>query len=650
MRFLISPLLLMIFVAGAVSAANDPPDWVKEAAGRRTPEYGVKVTSVVLLQEESVTVDGDGKRLMRERGVVKILQPGGEKFSAIRTYNSKSGRIRDFQGWLTPPSGKTSVYGKDRIVDVAVTEGLYEELRMKVLECGSTPPGSIFAWEVTEEEKTLFTQYQYQFQERLPVLVSRFSLTIPAGWEFKATMLNQEPIEPKTSGGSTTWELRDLPSIEKEEYSPSLSAMAPRIAVSYFPPAENPAGLRGLKDWTAVSSWLTGLVDPAAELNEPVRTKAAQLTAKASSEIEKIRAISAFVQQTRYVAVSLNVTRGGGYTPRRSDEVLAKNYGDCKDKATLMRALLKAIGIEAYLVTISADDRTHVRPEWASPMQFNHAIVAVRVSAATTAPTVVETKTLGRLLMFDPTDSITPVGDLTLDEQGSYALVVAAAGGALIQMPVLSAAANRIESNIEATLDTTGRLNARIQRRYYGQSAVTLRATEKLEGAAELKKRFERSYSRRLPATSLTSVSTDAHPEESFLNLALNLAADRFGQVMQGRLFVVRPGLLTSGGEYFFTSKQRTAPVKLEAGLRRDSIVIKLPDGFKLDEVPPPAKIQSPYGTLEASWIVKDGEIVMQETLEILETIVPAADYSKVRDFFDLVAGTHNAPVVLVRN
>jgi len=237
-----------------------------------------------------------------------------------------------------------------------------------------------------------------------------------------------------------------------------------------------------------------------------------------------------------------------------------------------------------------------------------------------------------------------------LDEQGSYALVVAAAGGALIQMPVLSAAANRIESNIEATLDTTGRLNARIQRRYYGQSAVTLRATEKLEGAAELKKRFERSYSRRLPATSLTSVSTDAHPEESFLNLALNLAADRFGQVMQGRLFVVRPGLLTSGGEYFFTSKQRTAPVKLEAGLRRDSIVIKLPDGFKLDEVPPPAKIQSPYGTLEASWIVKDGEIVMQETLEILETIVPAADYSKVRDFFDLVAGTHNAPVVLVRN
>ncbi len=103
-------------------------------------------------------------------------------------------------------------------------------------------------------------------------------------------------------------------------------------------------------------------MDPAAELNESVRAKALQLTANASSEIEKIRALAKYVQDTKYVAVSLNVTRGGGYTPRRADEVLAKNYGDCEDKATLLRALLKAVGIDAYLVPITADDRTYVRP------------------------------------------------------------------------------------------------------------------------------------------------------------------------------------------------------------------------------------------------------------------------------------------------
>jgi transglutaminase-like putative cysteine protease len=649
MRRFIAPLLLMMSTATVVRAANDPPDWVREAVARRTPEYGVKVTSAILLQEESLTVEPDGKRVMRERGVIKVLQPGRGSVRAMRPYNSKSGKIRDFQGWLISPAGKATAFGKDRIIDIAVTEGLYEELRMKVLDSGSDPPGSIFAWEVIEEEKSVFTQYQYQFQERLPVSVSRFSLTLPAGWEFNASIINRDPIEGKTAGNSTTWELLDLPAIEREEHSPSLSAMAPRVVVSYFPPRENAAGLRGLKDWTAVSSWLTTLMDPAAELNEPVRAKALQLTANASTEIEKIRAIAAFVQQTKYVAVSLNLTRGGGYTPRRADEVLAKNYGDCKDKATLMRALLKAVGIEAYLVPITADDRTYVRAEWASPMQFNHAIVAVRVSDSITLPTVVETKTLGRLLIFDPTDSITPVGDLPLEEQGSYALIVAGPNGVLAQMPVLSAVANRIESNIEASIDATGRLNAKVQRRYHGQSAVSVRATEKLEGAAELKKRFEGSYARLLPASSISALSTAGNSEESLLNVNLDLAADRFGQVMQGRLFVIRPGLLTSGGEYFFTSKTRKSPVELEADLRHDSIVIKVPEGFKLDELPPPAKIASPYGTLEATWTVKDGQIVMQETLEITETVVPASDYAKVRDFFELVAGAHNAPVVLVK-
>jgi hypothetical protein len=77
--------------------------------------------------------------------------------------------------------------------------------------------------------------------------------------------------------------------------------------------------------------------------------------------------------------------------------------------------------------------------------------------------------------------------------------------------------------------------------------------------------------------------------------------------------------------------------------------VIKIPEGFKLDELPPPTKLKSPYGILEATWTVKDGQIVMQETLETSETVVPPSDYVKVRDFFELVAGAHNAPVVLVK-
>jgi len=272
---------------------------------------------------------------------------------------------------------------------------------------------------------------------------------VPAGWEVRGTVFNHAPLEPSIAGNTYTWELRDLPWIEHEHYSPDLHAVAPWLGVT-FTPGENKAGLTPLKDWSAVSAWQGGFYDPPAEPSDPIRNKAAELTHGLTGEIDKIRAIAAFAQQVNYVAVMTNVMRGGGYTPHPAADVLARNYGDCKDKATLMRALLKAAGIESYATTIYAGDRTFVRPEWPSPEQFNHAIIAVRVSPETNLPTVIQHPRLGRLLIFDPTDPDTPLGDLPEDEQGSRALVVAGAQGDLVEMPLLPANANRVESTVEA--------------------------------------------------------------------------------------------------------------------------------------------------------------------------------------------------------
>lgn len=649
MRALFIPFLLL---GPAVCFAADPPppDWALQAAAIAPPSFPARVSSVTVLHEETVTVDPDGRRVMRERGAIRILQPGNERLEAYRTYNTKNGRIRDFQGWLIPPSGKPIPYGKNRIIDAALSQRYtYDEARAQILECGTAPPGSVFAWEVTEEEKTLFTQYPYAFQEQSPVLTSRFVLNLPPGWEVKATVFNRNKFDPQVSGNSYTWELRDLPWIEREAHSPSLAALAPRLAVSYFPPADNRAGLQGLRDWAAVSSWLSTLVDAPAQVTETIRAKAAELTADAPGQIDKIKAIAKFVQQTNYVEVALNITRGGGYTPHPANETLTRNYGDCKDKATLMRSLLKAAGIDSWLTVITSNDRTYVRPEWASPMQFNHAIVALRVSDAVQLPTVIENPSLGRLLIFDPTDPITPVGDLPRSEQGSHALVIAGSQGALLTMPSLPPAANRIESSVRGMLGPDGHLDAEIQRTYFGQAAVPLRGVEVLQGAEELKKRFEQEFGRRVAGTTVSGFKTGPQPAENGIAVTLQLGVQRFGQNMQGRLFIVRPGLLTSGGDYLFTSKQRTAPVKLEADMRRDTIRIGIPEGFKLDELPEPAKIESPYGTLNARWAVKDGEVVMEQTLEIRTVIVPAAEYPAVREFFERLGGAESAPVLLVR-
>src|SRR5258708_16305854 len=99
-----------------------------------------------------------------------------------------------------------------------------------------------------------------------------------------------------------------------------------------------------------------------------------------------------------------------------------------------MRAMLKAINIQGYLVSIVAGDPSYVRAEWPSPQQFNHCIIAIRIGDGTQAPSVANHPTLGRLLIFDPTDDNTPAGDLPQHEQGSLALVIAGDAGALLKM------------------------------------------------------------------------------------------------------------------------------------------------------------------------------------------------------------------------
>lgn len=646
-------LALLLVVGGSLLAKDSPPPaWVHEAAAIAPQEFPAKVSSVVLFHEEHLTVAPDGKWFATERGAIKVLQSGHHNISAWRAYNTKTGRIRDFRGWLILPSGKETEYQKNSILDQALSsEYTYDEGRAKRLECDpDAPPGSVFAYEVTQEEDTVFTTYPYTFQDSEPVAVSRFVLSLPPAWEMRASMFNHDQVQPKVEGDTYTWELRNLPWIEAEAHSPGFESIAPWMGVTYFPGSGASAALHALKDWAAVSQWLSGFMDPPAEPTAAVRAKSRELTQGSMSEMDKIRAIAAFAQQTNYVEVAMNLTKGGGYAPHSADQVLTRNYGDCKDKAGLMRSLLKASGLEAYTVAIFSGDREYVRPEWPSPNQFNHAIVAVKVSAETSAPTVINHPKLGRLLIFDPTDPVTPVGDLPSDEQASYALVVAGSDGDLVKMPQLPLSSARIERTVDARMDESGNLAAHVVTEYFGQSGSFVRYLTSHGGMDKLTQNLERSYSRQLGGVTLEKISPADHTPDNRMELALDLGVGRFGQFMQQKMLVFKPGVLTPDSDYAFSNKERKLPVRLESRMRKDAVVIQVPAGYSIDELPDPVDLASPYGVYHAIWKASGGSVTFEQSLEIKDTLATAAEYGKVKDFFDTVLGGQSAAVILLKH
>ena len=104
-----------------------------------------------------------------------------------------------------------------------------------------------------------------------------------------------------------------------------------------------------------------------------IQARAAELTKGLTSEEEKLRALYNFVS-TRYHYVSLSFGIGR-YQPHPAEDVFENEYGDCKDKHTLLATLLKAAGYDAWPALMNATPRSN--PDVPSPGQFDHVITVV---------------------------------------------------------------------------------------------------------------------------------------------------------------------------------------------------------------------------------------------------------------------------------
>jgi transglutaminase-like putative cysteine protease len=160
-----------------------------------------------------------------------------------------------------------------------------------------------------------------------------------------------------------TWEATDLPKIKGEPNMPGLSEVTPYVHISTF------------RDWQALGDWYWGLVQDQFVLDKNVKEKVAELVEGKETVAEKVLAIHNWVlKNTRYIALEFGIH---GHKPYKASKVFARGYGDCKDKASLIVAMLAEAGIGADLVLIRTVDKGAVEPFPVSLAVYNHAIVYV---------------------------------------------------------------------------------------------------------------------------------------------------------------------------------------------------------------------------------------------------------------------------------
>ena len=624
--------------------AEDLPPWLKSLTTLSVPSYPAKVNSVVLFNEESTSALDSGRLSTTTRTAIKLLNRQGGDILFFDEYDSETGKVRDFKGWMISPSGKVKKFDKGEIVDVAcVDNDVYNECRRRAVSGrNDAEAGAVFAYESVIEYESFSNQIRFRFQDSPPVLQSKLTISVPPGWEVKSQSFNGAPSDATHSGSSYSWRMENLAPLELETASPSVLSLVPWVGVSLIPAA----GKRPPASWQEAAKQLAELNAGQFEPGDALAAKARSLVEGAKTEMDKIRAIGRFTQQVNYVSVQVNLAKGGGYRPHPAAEIFQKLYGDCKDKANLTRAMLKAVGIDAYPVAIFSGDRTHVAEEWPSLGAFNHAISAIRISPETQAPAVIEHPRLGRLLFFDPTDPYVPPGYLPDHEQASLALVGAAETGDLVRAPAGKVESRARERQVEAVLNADGSLTGKFTDRRTGEERSSAVSSYRATTKPEYSKWIERWVGSSIPGASVANL--DVQDNESDFVLKAQFASQRFGQRPQQRMFIFKAALLTHG-DLRLTEKTRKYPVVLDADALSETVRIQIPAGMKVDELPDAIKIDSPFGRYEATWKAEPGTVIFTRTLEMPAQTVPVGQYAQLRKFLDTVTSSEEAPTVLMQ-
>jgi hypothetical protein len=650
-RFRAVAIALLLFAAavfGPSPARADVPTWLTAVAHDTYPGVPAETNAVVLYDEQETTVQPNGDIETMYRRAYLILRPDGRGYGHVAVPFDNETKITWMKAWCLPKDGKPYELKEKDAVEVGDFEQLYSDNRNKVLDIPAATPGNVVGYEYRQKKRPFFLQDEWWIQESIPVLRSRFTLNLPAGWEFSTKWIHYPEQKPTSqSATQVVWAVDHIPGIKKEPSMPTFHSVVARMGVTYFPTGAQTRAF-GPTNWEQIGVWYNNLSAGSVQSTPEIQQKVKELTANSKTWEEKVAVLSHYTQsQIRYVAIEIGI---GGFQPHPAGDIFRHQYGDCKDKATLLSAMLHEAGVESYL-SLAQVFRGVVAPEFASAISFNHAILAIRVPEGQDTKnfhSVIDVPKLGKLLFFDPTSSYTPFGFIPTYEQDNYVLVAAPQGGVLVNLPLSAPDLNRLDRSAKLQLFPDGSVTGSVEETRYGAEAADEREILLGTAGSDREKILETFLSNFLRGFHLTNAATiDLDKLGEPLDVKYGFTADRYAK-SAGDLLVVRPHVLGQNSNDVAEGDPRKFPVAFEsAAMETDDFEITLPPGYSVEDLPPPAKAESEFASYTSSVKVDGNKIHYTRTYQIKQVLVPLDKLDELKKFNRQVAADERASVVL---
>ena len=420
------------------------------------------------------------------------------------------------------------------------------------------------------------------------------------------------------------WRLEGWTPMRTELYMPPANEVTPAIQASSY------------ASWEEFGTWWWNLIEDEIRVSPEMAEKVAELTANAATGEEKIRALYDFVvTDIRYNAWEFGVH---GYEPYSAAVIFSRGFGDCKDKAILLRALLSEVGIEAYPVLIRLEGRRSEEDHTLALVEhFNHCIAYVPAQEGT------EERFLDGTARHHPFD-IVPTAD-----NGARVVIVKPDGVEQRRIPFAPAEENRVEHDFKVELKSGGEARVQYVQRTSGRYDPSLRG--RFSGSEEERaEEADRAMSSIFGAISgeVETEFTDFEDLGTPAEARFSCAPERVARPTEGGYELPRAFNEFHLLRGMARETDRTTDLLLDTPWRSEvTIEYVLPPGHRIPEPPPPVHLDGEDASYSWEAELTDNGVLIRERFEIKTPRITPERYESFRELCRVVDTTQDNTVTV---
>lgn len=603
--------------AGAPAAsatAPAKPDYSKEAFLEE--DHSVKI---------AFQNDGTNTREMHYR--IRIQSDAGvQKYSVITfPYESATQTVDIDYVRVLKPDGTVVVTpadaAQDMPSDLTRQAPYYSDLREKQVAVKGLNVGDVLEaqahWNTTKPLTPGQFWFSFNFSHDNIALHEELQISVPKTRAVKWASPGLQPtIASDASHQVFTWTSSQLQTKSADERKQEQDEQRYQQRIGKLPPAD--VELSSFQSWAEIGAWYSKLQSDRVVSDAAIRAKAAELTKGAANDDAKLHAIYEYVStQIRYIGVAFGI---GRYQPHAASEILSNQYGDCKDKHTLLASLLNAAGIKAYPVLINVSHR--IDPAVPSPDQFDHVITAVPQRKS--------------FVWLDTTEEVAPYGYILSLLRNKDALLISdGQPAALVVVPASPPMPSIQTFHIDATISADGTLTGKVDQSFANSDIeLLLRAAFRTVSIAQWKNLAQRiSYAGGFAGDVSDVTASSPEKIDQPFRFTYTYTRKDFPQWTQHRIAVALPPVLAAPPD-----KKPSHPMLLgDLGEIDYQSKVHLPDGYA-PEVPAGVDLKEDFGEYHSTYRVVDGILEADRTLTLKKREVPVREYDAYEKFYKATA------------